>query len=113
MATLERARQWIPLPPPDPPPLEPDGGFPDGTPAIRMRRFGWVDMDAEQSWANVLRLGGGADLPGLPPALDQAELAIAEAARDYFPVTLIPLERPELPFSHHPSVSQARRDVFA
>lgn len=113
IGTLELAIQWVPLPAPDPPPLEPDGGFPDGTPTNRMRRFGWVDMDAEQSWANIVRTSVGADLPGLPPDLDAAELAIAEAARDFFPVTLIPLERPELPFSHHPSVSQARRAAFA
>src|SRR5437868_2052625 len=51
-SSLEWALGWVPVPP-DEPVLVPDGNRPDGSPADRMRRFGWVDMDRGQSMANL------------------------------------------------------------
>jgi hypothetical protein len=109
--TLHMALQWVPVPTPDPP-LIPDGGRPDGSPQDRMRRFGWVDMDRAHSFANIVRLSLDADLPPVPLDLDPAEEAIAHAAVDYYPVTLIPMPHPERPSGDLPILSHARAEVF-
>src|SRR5580704_10698647 len=59
LAVLQQAGAWVPIVPAVQPPLVPDGNRPDGSPEERMRRFAWVDMDVEQSWANLARLGTG------------------------------------------------------
>jgi hypothetical protein len=112
MAALEHARTWVPRLPLVEPVLIPDGNRPDGSPADRMRRFGWVDMDAEQSHANLVRLSCGGALPAVPGGLDPAEQALANAAIDYYPVTLIPTPRPDQPFGELPVISSARATAF-
>jgi hypothetical protein len=112
MATLEQARAWVPQVPLVESALIPDGNSPDGSPCDRMRRFGWVDMDAEQSYANLARLSCGGTLPAVPGGLDPAEQALANAAIDYYPVTLIPTPRPDQPFGELPVISSARTATF-
>ncbi len=112
IATLEQASNWAPPPGSEAALAFPDGSKPDGSPATRMRRFGWVDMDEEQSFANLLRLSAGGSLPSLPQGLDSSEQALALAALDYYPVTLIPVAHPDVPFSDLPIVSHARTEVF-
>lgn len=111
LAILEQARAWVPIVPTIQPPLVPDGNRPDGSPVERMRRFAWVDMDADQSWANLARLSTGAALPDLPADLDPAEQAVAKAARDYYAATLVPRSHSG-PFSELPVISTARADAF-
>jgi hypothetical protein len=112
MATLEQASRWAPPPGSEAALAFPDGSKPDGSPATRLRRFGWVDMDEEKSFANLLRLSAGGSLPGFPEGLDGSEQALALAALDYYPVTLIPVPYPDAPFSELPVVSHARTEVF-
>jgi hypothetical protein len=112
MATLDQALQWAPLPPPPAVELAPDGGRPEGSPADRMRRFAWVDTHQEQSLANLGRVSSGAALPEPPAELDPAERALADAALDYYPVTLIPPPRPDRPFGELPVISDARTRAF-
>ena len=104
---LERGSAWAPRPGSPETLAFPDGNKPDGSPADRMRRFGWVDMDTEQSWANIARAKAGGSLPEIPPGLDATETALAAAAADYFPITLIPVPRPD-----QPVISHARTQTF-
>ena len=106
-ATLERASEWAAPPRPDAPQARPDG-----TPADRMRRFGWFDMDEGESLANLVRRSVGGDLPEPPEALDPVERAVAEAAIDYYPLTLLPPPHPDHPFQGYPVTAHSRADIF-
>lgn len=101
---------------PDPPVIPafvPDGGYPDGSPADRMRRFAWVDIeDLGLSYANLGRQRSGGAVPVPPGGLDPAGEALANAAIDYYPATLLPPPRPDQPFPELPLISQARRQAF-
>jgi hypothetical protein len=110
-STLEWALGWVPVPTEEPA-LIADGKRPDGSPADRMRRFGWVDMDRGHSMANLVRQSSGGTLPPIPPGLDTAEQAIAWAAAEYYPVTLVPVARPDQPSRDLPIVSHAHTEAF-
>jgi hypothetical protein len=112
MATLDQALQWVQFPAVVEQGLTSDENRPDGSPGARMRRFAWVDTAKGQSWANLLRLSSGATLPAIPPGLDPAAEALAEAALDFYPVTLVPLPSPGQPFLEFPITSHARADAF-
>lgn len=65
---------------------------PDGSPLVRMRRFGWTDIERGQTHANLFRIATGGSLPEVPSGLDPAEKALAEAAIDHYPSTLLRLD---------------------
>src|SRR4051794_37749816 len=72
----------------------PFGGVPEDRAEVvedRLRRLGWVDLDRGHSHANLFRLATGGHLPALPEGMDALEEAVARAAMDYYPVTLLPL----------------------
>jgi len=67
--------------------------LPDGSSLVRMRRFGWTDLDRDHTHANLFRLATGGVLPEVPDGMSAAETAIAEAAIEYYPITLLSLEQ--------------------
>ncbi len=105
--TLDMASCWA-WPEPDAAPARPEGSAAD-----RMRRFGWFDLDAEQTMANRLRTSAGGEIPRTPDGLDPAEQILATIAIDYFPVTLLPPPRPEKPATEPPIVATSRVTAFA
>jgi hypothetical protein len=86
---------------------EPDA-LPDGSPLVRMRRFGWTDLDRGHTHANLFRLATAGELPAIPEGLSPAETAIARAAIDHFPSTLLPLEERTQFLPPKPLISRAR-----
>jgi hypothetical protein len=83
---------------------------PDGSLDIRMRRFGWVNLDYNETHANLLRLANGGALPEPSADLDPLELAVAAAAIDHFPITLLPIERGSFP--QRPLIARSRVDAL-
>jgi hypothetical protein len=80
---------------------------PDGPPSELVRRLGWIDMDREQSHANLFRLANGGELPTVPTGLNEVEAALVAIAIDYFPLTLLPTSSDQ-PFPGKPLISGAR-----
>lgn len=85
--------------------------LPDGSPAARMRRFGWTDLDHAQTHANLFRLACAGDLATVPDGLDSVEQAVANIAVDYFPITLLPID-PEHPLPQKPLIARARVEAL-
>lgn len=82
--------------------------LPDGSLSARVRRFGWTHIDEGQTHANLFRLATGGELPSVPSGLTPAETAIAQAAIDYYPVTLLPLEEGKEFLPPGPLISRKR-----
>jgi hypothetical protein len=89
-------------------PLGEPEAYPDGSLLVRMRRFGWTDVDRGQTHANLFRLATGGRLPEVPRGLDPAEKAVAEAAIDHYPSTLLRLDEGTAFLPPKPLVSRAR-----
>jgi hypothetical protein len=87
--------------------------FPDGSIEIRMRRFGWVDLDYNQTHANLLRLASGGALPEPSTDLDPLERAVATAAIDHFPITLLPIDADRGSFAQRPLIARSRVDALS
>jgi hypothetical protein len=81
---------------------------PEGSARVRMRRFGWTDVERAQTHANLFRIATGGGLPDVPRGLDPAEKALAEAAVDHYPSTLLPLDAGTAFLPPKPLISRAR-----
>lgn len=107
LGALQTASEWA-SPRPDAPPARPDG-----IPADRMRRFGWFQLDAEQTIANLLRIHAGGSLLTPPDELDAVSTMLSAIAIDYFPVTLLPAPRPHQPVTERPVIATSRISAFS
>jgi hypothetical protein len=107
MGALRTAAEWA-WPHPEAPPARPDG-----IPADRMRRFGWFQIDTEQTIANLLRAHAGGSLLAAPDDLGTVGTILSTIAIDYFPVTLLPEPRPHQPVAEQPVIATSRIGAFS
>jgi hypothetical protein len=89
-------------------PFDSPTALPDGPPFVRMRRWGWTETERRQTHANLFRVATGGELPQMPPDLSPAEAAIADAAIDHYPQTLLPVPRDKAFLPPKPLVARTR-----